>query len=153
MTVCVYINVSSHHFTSLHTITIYVPSFVRSRPVSLHRWLSVGIMVTIRSSVGCKYRQRAPRQIIRVARVWRLVWTARALDRFLIRCSAQNMGNIVIDSAHQRCRVFVVRCCVTAELVDFDCDSRTDGSVYKAALFIHFRPSFLEFLRVSKTLL
>ena len=40
--------------------------------------------------------------------------------------------------------------CVTAELVDFDCDSRTDGSVYKAAPFIHSRPSFLESLRLSK---
>ena len=40
--------------------------------------------------------------------------------------------------------------CVTAELVDFDRDSRTDGLVYKAALFIHSRPSFLEFLRLSK---
>ena len=69
----------------------------------------------------------------------------------LIRCSAPNMEDIVIGSAHQRCRVFVVRCCVTAELVDFDRDSRTDGLVYKAALFIHFRPSFLEFLRLSKT--
>ena len=43
--------------------------------------------------------------------------------------------------------------CVTAELVDFDRDSRTDGLVYKAALFLHFRPSFLESLRLSKTLL
>ena len=48
---------------------------------------------------------------------------------------------------------FVVRCCVTAELVDFDRDSRTDGLVYTAALFIHFRRSFLEFLRISETLL
>ena len=104
-------------------------------------------MVTIRSSVGCKYRQRAPRQIIRVARVWRLVWTARALDRLLIRCSAQNMGNIVIDSAHQRCRVFVVRCCVTAELVDFDRDSRTDALIYKEVfihIFIHITRRVLE---------
>ena len=68
----------------------------------------------------------------------------------LIRCSAPNMEDIVIGSAHQRCRVFVVRCCVTAELVDFDRDSRTDGLVYIAALFLHFRPSFLEFLRLSK---
>ena len=96
---------------------------------------------------------RASSQTNRVARVLRLVWTARALDRLLIRCSASNTEDIVIGSAHRRCRVFVVRCCVTAELVDFDCDSRTDGSVYKAALFVHFRPSFLEFLRVSKTLL
>ena len=87
------------------------------------------------------------------AGVWRLVLTARALDRLLIRCSAPNMEDIVIGRAHRRFRVFVVRCCVTAELVDFDCDSRTDGLVYMAALFIHFRPSFLEFLRVSKTLL
>ena len=84
------------------------------------------------------------RQIIRVARVWRLVWTARALDRLLIRCSAQNMGNIVIDSAHQRCRVFVVRCCVTAELVDFDRDSRTDPLIYMEVLFIHITRRVLE---------
>ena len=96
---------------------------------------------------------RASSQTFWVAGVWRLVWTARALDRLLIRCSAPNMEDIVIGRAHRRFRVFVVRCCVTAELVDFDCDSRTDGLVYKAALFIHFRPSFLEFLRVSKTLL
>ena len=96
---------------------------------------------------------RAPRQILWVAGVWRLEWTARALDRLLIRCSAPIMEDNVIGSAHRRFRVFVVRCCVTAELVDFDCDSRTDGLVYKAALFFHFRPSFLEFLRISKTLL
>ena len=41
--------------------------------------------------------------------------------------------------------------CVTAELVDFDRDSRTDGLVYIAALFLHFRPSFLEFSRLSNT--
>ena len=111
-----------------------------------HR-LSVGIMVTIRSSVGCKYRQRAPRQIIRVARVWRLVWTARALDRLLIRCSAPNMEDIVIGRAHRRCRVFVVRCCVTAELVDFDRDSRTDDLIYKEVfihIFIHITRRVLE---------
>ena len=70
-----------------------------------------------------------------------------------MRCSAPNMEDIVIGGAHQRCRVFDVSCCVTAELVDFDRDSRTDGLVYMAALFVYFRPSFLEFLRLSKTLL
>ena len=57
---------------------------------------------------------RASRQTNRVARAWRLVWTARALDRLPIRCSAPNIEDIVIGRAHQRCRVFVVRCCVTS---------------------------------------
>ena len=94
---------------------------------------------------------RAPRQNFWVALVWRLAWTARALDRLLIRCSVPNMEDIIIGSAHQRCRVCVVRCSVAVELVDFDRDSRTDGFIYKASIFIHFRPSFLEFLRRSKT--
>ena len=45
---------------------------------------------------------RAPRQTFWVARVWRLVWTARALDRLLMRFSAPNIDDIVIGSAHQR---------------------------------------------------
>jgi len=43
---------------------------------------------------------RALRQTFSVARVWRLVWKARALDRLLIRCPAPNMQDIIISSAH-----------------------------------------------------
>ena len=124
------------------------------------RWKQTILPISLTFGRHCSYhtitgrlqiQTRASSQTFWVAGVWRLVWTARALDRLLIRCSAPNMEDIVIGRAHRRFRVFVVRCCVTAELVDFDCDSRTDGLVYMAALFIHFRPSFLEFLRLSKT--
>ena len=107
--------------------------------------------IYIRSPVGCKANTCSAPKNFWVALVWRLAWTARALDRLLIRCSVPNMEDIIIGSAHQRCRVCVVRCSVAVELVDFDRDSRTDGFIYKASIFIHFRPSFLEFLRRSKT--
>ena len=48
---------------------------------------------------------RALRQTSWVARVWRLVWTARALGRLLIRCSVPHMEDIIIGGAHQRCQV------------------------------------------------
>ena len=86
--------------------------------------------------------------------LWRLVWTANALDHLLICCSAPNTEDGIISSAYQRCRVHIVRYCVAAELEDFDRDSRTDGLVYMAYMavnLIHFRPLFLEFLRQSKT--
>ena len=75
--------------------------------------------------------------------LWRLVWTASALDHLLICCLAPNTEDVIISSAYQRCRVHIVRYCVAAELEDFDRDSRTDGLVYMAM--------FLEFLRQSKT--
>ena len=83
--------------------------------------------------------------------LWRLVWTASALDHLLICCLAPNTEDIIISSACQRCRVYIVRYCVAAELEDFDRDSRTDGLIYMAVNLIHFRPLFLEFLRQSKT--
>ena len=83
--------------------------------------------------------------------LWRLVWTASALDHLLICCSAPNTEDVIISRAYQRCRVHVVRYCVAAELEDFDRDPRTDGLIYTAANLIHSRPSFLEFLRQSKT--
>ena len=83
--------------------------------------------------------------------LWRLVWTASALDHLLICCSAPNTEDVIISSAFQRCRVHIFRYCVAAELKDFDRDSRTDGLIYMAANLVHFRPLFLEFLRQSKT--
>ena len=100
---------------------------------------------------------RATRQTFRVARfffLWRLVWTASALDHLLICCLAPNTEDVIISSAYQRCRVYIVRYCVAAELEDFDRDSRTDALIYMAYMavnLIHFRPLFLEFLRQSKT--
>ena len=68
-----------------------------------YRWLSVGKEVTIYTIIGrLQIPTRAPRQTFWVARVWRLVWTARALDRLLMRFSAPNIDDIVIGSAHQR---------------------------------------------------
>jgi hypothetical protein len=69
----------------------------------------------------------------------------------LICCLAPNTEDVIISSAYQRCRVYIVRYCVAAELEDFDRDPRTDGLIYMAVNLIHFRPLFLEFLRQSKT--
>ena len=118
-------------------------------------------IVDFRSALGLPYEhwsvadndtRYAP--IFLVARfffLWRLVWTASALDHLLICCSAPNTEDVIISRACQRCRVHVVRYCVAAELEDFDRDPRNDGLIYTAANLIHSRPSFLEFLRQSKT--
>ena len=83
--------------------------------------------------------------------LWRLVWKASALSGSLIRRPAPNVEDIIVRSAHRCWRAHVVRYCVAAELEDFDRDPRTDGLIYTAANLIHSRPSFLEFLRQSKT--
>ena len=108
-------------------------------------------MVTIRTLAGCRYRHALRANIFgrAVFFLWRLVWTASALDHLLICCSAPNTEGVIISRAYQRCRVHVVRYCVAAELEDFDRDPRTDGLIYTAANLIHSRPSFLEFLRQS----
>ena len=59
---------------------------------------------------------RASRQSFWVACAWRLVWTARALDRLLMRRPAPDMEDIIIGSAHRCCRARVVSYCVAAEL-------------------------------------
>ena len=103
-------------------------------------------VVTIRTLVGCKYRHALRAKHLGSRGfffLWRLVWTASALDHLLICCLAPNTEDVIISSAYQRCRVHIVRYCVAAELEDFDRDSRTDGLVYMAM--------FLEFLRQSKT--
>ena len=123
-------------------------------PFPLYRWLSVGSVVTIRTLVGCKYRHALRAKHLGSRGfffLWRLVWTASALDHLLICCLAPNTEDVIISSAYQRCRVHIVRYCVAAELEDFDRDSRTDGLIYMAVNLIHFRPLFLEFLRQSKT--
>ena len=127
---------------------------IPNRPFILYRWLSVGSVVTIRTLVGCKYRHALRAKHLGSRGfffLWRLVWTASALDHLLICCLAPNTEDVIISSAYQRCRVHIVRYCVAAELEDFDRDSRTDGLIYMAVNLIHFRPSFLEFLRQSKT--
>ena len=119
----------------------------RNRPFPLYRWLSVGRWVTIHTNTGrLQISTRATRQYFwwrGFFFLWRLVWTASALDHLLICCLAPNTEDVIISSAYQRCRVHIVRYCVAAELEDFDRDSRTDGLVYMAM--------FLEFLRQSKT--
>ena len=127
---------------------------VRNTPFPLYRWLSVGSVVTIRTLVGCKYRHALRAKHLGSRGfffLWRLVWTASALDHLLICCLAPNTEDVIISSAYQRCRVHIVRYCVAAELEDFDRDLRTDGLIYMAVNLIHFRPLFLEFLRQSKT--
>jgi hypothetical protein len=125
---------------------------IPNRPFILYRWLSVGVWLPYEHwSVANTDTRSAP--IFWVARffLWRLVWTASALDHLLICCSAPNTEDVIISSAFQRCRVHIFRYCVAAELEDFDRDSRTDGLIYMAANLVHFRPLFLEFLRQSKT--
>ena len=115
------------------------------------------VVVTIRTLVGCKYRHALRAKHLGSRGfffLWRLVWTASALDHLPICCLAPNTEDVIISSAYQRCRVHIVRYCVAAELEDFDRDSRTDGLIYMAYMavnLIHFRPLFLEFLRQSKT--
>ena len=71
-----------------------------------NRFLSIDLfphIVDFRSAVRLPYQitgklqipTRASRQKFWVARVWHLVWMARALDRLLIRCLAPNMEDII----------------------------------------------------------
>ena len=118
--------------------------------------LTFGRQMSYQTNTGrLQISTRAPRQTFRVARfyffLWRPVWTASALDHLLICCLAPNTEDVIISSAYQRCRVYIVRYCVAAELEDFDRDPRTDGLIYTAANLTHSRPSFLWFLRQSKT--
>ena len=67
---------------------------------------------------------RATRQDFWVACARRLVWTAGALDRLLMRRPAQNVEDIIISSAHRCCRARVVRYCVAAELEEGEATTR-----------------------------
>ena len=129
-------------------------NYMNNRPLSLYRWLSVGSVVTIRSPVAVAHTNTcsAPNKQGRTC-------TAPSLDGARAGLLAITLfGAKHGGHCHRQCASTLPSFrrqmgCVTAELVDFDRDSRTDGLVYTAALFIHFRRSFLEFLRISKTLL
>ena len=84
----------------------------------IDRWLSVGSSrVIVRSPVGCKYASGKKKQGSRVfCSLWRLVWTASALDNWQLRYSAPKMEDAIITSAHWRWRVCVVRYDVAPEL-------------------------------------
>ena len=135
-----YIYIYKMIFFIIHHFPYYIVDFRSANWLPYEYW-----------SVANTDTRSAP--IFWVARffLWRLVWTASALDHLLICCSAPNTEDVIISSAFQCCRVRVVRYCVAAELEDFDRDSRTDGLIYMAANLVHFRPLFLEFLRQSKT--
>jgi hypothetical protein len=132
---------------------IYIWSFIHIFPISL----TFGRQCGYHTNTGrLQVPTRATRQTFRVARFFSPMAPSWDGER------AGPLPNMLFGAKHggrhhQWCvstlpssRRQILRCSWT-RIEDFDRDTRTDGLIYTAANLTHSRPSFLGFLRQSKT--
>jgi hypothetical protein len=131
----------------------YIWSFIHIFPISL----TFGRQCGYHTNTGrLQVPTRATRQTFRVARFFSPMAPSWDGER------AGPLPNMLFGAKHggrhhQWCvstlpssRRQILRCSWT-RIEDFDRDTRTDGLIYTAANLTHSRPSFLGFLRQSKT--